>query len=216
MKAVKAVKAWVSRQAPTVFDQLAVVDRDAPAERVHGSFDHLIVDGCMAEKGPVVDKGPEKVEQELAVDVAVQVAASDAAGEYGVDRLAQWLEERGHEGLGELWMACTVSVQGADDIGGYPPEGVCEQHETIVEVAERAAGVWHSHLAQAVSERSEHEAFARPPAPIDRRLARAGAASDVLEREVTIPHCVERLDCGVEYRCVDVGVPGVSLRSTPG
>ena len=110
MKAVKAVRAWVSRQPPTVFDQVAVVDRDATAERVHGSFDHLIVDGCMAEKGPVVDKGPEKVEQELAVDVAVQVAASDAAGEYGVDRLAQWLEERGHEGLGELWMACTVSV----------------------------------------------------------------------------------------------------------
>lgn len=169
-----------------------------------------------AEEQPVEDEGAEGVDSERQIDFTSEVATLACLEQGPVDR-SPWRVEHG---FGEVLVRGGVVVALGDELseGARPEtaEGVGDQRQAFVQVAQGAAGARSLDSAQAVLEDGEGQAVPVRPAPVDRGLADARPPGHVLDDHAAVSLLVEDLGGRLEHCRVDLRVPGAASAGSHG
>jgi hypothetical protein len=196
----------IAAHAPAVLEQSRIVGRNASEERFDDPLDLGVTRACVAEQLTIVDQRSDQIQDQLGIHVVPKIASRVRADKRFSDCSTRRLEQRAHKGAAQPTIAGAVGEQRADHIGRYTSERRHEHLETLIEIAQRAAGVGCRRVTEAPTERRQHELLAIRPTPVDGRLGGPCVSRDLFERQSAVAGLVEYSKGGFEDGGVDLRI----------
>lgn len=194
-------------QREAVGDERLVVDGRSAQQRLDRVLRFGVSDVAIAEQGEIVHERADSVEEEIPVGVRAQIAAGGSA----IERVADGATRRFDQGVQvlrpQLRGRCAFGKDCAQRVGSDLAVRDEEDLEALVEIAQRAPGVWRERGLQARPDRREGEVHSIRPASVDRRAGRARASCHAAETQLLVARFVQDCESRREDGVVEVAVP---------